>query len=116
MTFSKLKQLTYNLGDVHFPYLTVLNTLGFAVETKTPGSGMKQDQRHGKVRDLRDSLLKVFGMEETRSTLVGNEFVAGVSGGERKRVSLAEVVSILKPAPGGAAIRCATALSECATL
>ncbi|KAH9212020.1 P-loop containing nucleoside triphosphate hydrolase protein, partial [Leptodontidium sp. 2 PMI_412] len=86
--------VVYNAeGDVHFPYLTVLNTLGFAVETKTPGSGMKQDQRHGKVRDLRDSLLKVFGMEETRSTLVGNEFVAGVSGGERKRVSLAEVLS-----------------------
>ena len=40
-----------------------------------------------------DALLRVFGMEPTRNTLVGNEFVQGVSGGERKRVSLAEVVS-----------------------
>jgi len=38
-------------------------------------------------------LLKVFGLEETSSTVVGNDFVHGVSGGERKRVSLAEVVS-----------------------
>ena len=39
------------------------------------------------------TLLKIFGLESTTSTLVGNEFVKGVSGGERKRVSLAEVVS-----------------------
>lgn len=80
-------------GDVHFPYLTVLSTLGFAVETKTPRSGLKRSQQDDKVKVLTDTILRVFGMEPTRNTLVGDEFVAGVSGGERKRVSLAEVVS-----------------------
>jgi ABC-type multidrug transport system ATPase subunit len=40
-----------------------------------------------------DVLLKIFGLESASGTLVGSEFVNGVSGGERKRVSLAEVVS-----------------------
>ena len=86
-------RLTVCSGDVHFPYLTVMNTLGFAVETKTPRSGLKRSQQSDKVKVLTDTILRVFGMELTRNTLVGNEFVAGVSGGERKRVSLAEVVS-----------------------
>ena len=80
---------------MHFPYLTVLSTLGFAVETKTPGTGLKRRERRDKIIALTDALLKVFGMEPTRNTLVGNEFVQGVSGGERKRVSLAEVVSAI---------------------
>lgn len=37
----------------------------------------------------------MFGLEATIATFVGNEVVPGVSGGERKRVSLAEVVSNL---------------------
>ena len=82
-------------GDVHFPYLTVLSTLGFAVETKTPGPGLIRSQRNEKIKALTDTLLRAFGMEPTRNTLVGNEFVQGVSGGERKRVSLAEVVSAM---------------------
>jgi ATP-binding cassette subfamily G (WHITE) protein 2 (SNQ2) len=36
-------------------------------------------------------LLKMLNMEHTRKTLVGNEFVRGVSGGERKRVSIMEM-------------------------
>jgi len=35
--------------------------------------------------------LKVFGLETTKTTMVGNEFIQGVSGGERKRVSIAEI-------------------------
>jgi ABC-type multidrug transport system ATPase subunit len=80
-------------GDVHFPYLTVLSTLRFAVGTKTPGVGLNRSQRNGKIKAVTDILLRMFGMEQTGNTLVGNEFVAGVSGGERRRVSLAEIVS-----------------------
>jgi ABC-type multidrug transport system ATPase subunit len=84
-----------SLGDVHFPYLTVLSTLRFAVETKTPGLGLKRGERNRKIKNITDALLRVFGMESTCNTLVGNEFVQGVSGGERKRVSLTEVVSAI---------------------
>jgi len=34
------------------------------------------------------TLLKTFGIEHARDTMVGNENVRGVSGGERKRVSM----------------------------
>lgn len=38
-------------------------------------------------------LATTFGIRHTLQTKVGNEYIRGVSGGERKRVSLAEVVS-----------------------
>ena len=37
-------------------------------------------------------LLKMFKIEHTLNTIVGNPFVRGVSGGERKRVSIAEMM------------------------
>jgi ABC-type multidrug transport system ATPase subunit len=36
-------------------------------------------------------VMNVFGLSHTRNTKVGNDFVRGVSGGERKRVSIAEM-------------------------
>ncbi|KUJ23287.1 uncharacterized protein LY89DRAFT_777066 [Mollisia scopiformis] len=86
--------LVYNAeGDVHFPYLTVLRTLSFAVKTKTPPSDMNHSQRRRKIDVVTNALLKIFGLEATRTTMLGNEFINGVSGGERKWVSLAEVMS-----------------------
>lgn len=38
-------------------------------------------------------LLKMFGIEHTANTKVGNEFIRGVSGGERKRISIAETLA-----------------------
>ncbi|KAE8443952.1 hypothetical protein EG329_001176 [Mollisiaceae sp. DMI_Dod_QoI] len=86
--------LVYNAeGDVHFPYLTVWRTLGFAVQTKIPTDNIKHSERKQKISIVTEVLMKVFGLGATKTTLVGNEFVSGVSGGERKRVSLAEVMS-----------------------
>jgi ATP-binding cassette, subfamily G (WHITE), member 2, PDR len=45
-------------------------------------------------------VMAVFGLSHTYNTKVGNDFVRGVSGGERKRVSIAEMV--LAGAPFGA--------------
>ena len=36
--------------------------------------------------------MTVFGLSHTRNTKVGNEYIRGVSGGERKRVSIAEML------------------------
>ncbi|TVY83887.1 ABC transporter G family member [Lachnellula suecica] len=78
--------------DVHHPTLTVGQTLGFALDTKTPG---KRPHGISKV-DFKDkvvtTLLRMFNIEHTRNTIVGNQFVRGVSGGERKRVSIAEMM------------------------
>ncbi|KAI6714051.1 hypothetical protein JHW43_003481 [Diplocarpon mali] len=78
--------------DVHHPTLTVGQTLGFALDTKTPGKrphGMSKEDFKDKVIT---TLLKMFNIEHTRNTIVGNPFVRGVSGGERKRVSIAEMM------------------------
>lgn len=42
---------------------------------------------------MRDSILESLSMDHTKKTLVGNEYIRGVSGGERKRVSLAETMA-----------------------
>lgn len=78
--------------DVHHPTLTVSQTLGFALDVKTPGkrpAGMTKKAFKDKVVDL---LLKMFNIEHTANTIVGNAFARGVSGGERKRVSIAEMM------------------------
>ncbi|RYE50853.1 MAG: hypothetical protein EOP21_02855, partial [Hyphomicrobiales bacterium] len=51
-------------------------------------------------RIIRDITMATFGITHTINTKVGNDFVRGVSGGERKRVTIAEVSS------GGAAVQC----------
>lgn len=94
-TFAKLYrgEAVYNQeDDVHHPTLTVGQTLGFALDTKTPGkrpSGMSKQEFKQKVVRL---LLKMFNIEHTIDTIVGNPFMRGVSGGERKRVSIAEMM------------------------
>lgn len=78
--------------DIHHPTLTVGQTLGFALDTKTPGKrplGMSKGEFKDRVVT---TLLKMFNIEHTRNTIVGNQFVRGVSGGERKRVSIAEMM------------------------
>src|ERR1700712_4731189 len=44
-------------------------------------------------KESRDFLLKSMGISHTSDTKVGNEFVRGVSGGERKRVSIVETLA-----------------------
>ena len=78
--------------DVHHATLTVGQTLGFALELKTPGkrpTGMSKADFKEKVIDL---LLRMFNIEHTENTVVGGAFVRGISGGERKRVSIAEMM------------------------
>ena len=80
--------------DLHYATLTVKRTLNFALTTKTPG---KESRNEGESRkDYRKEFLRVvtrlFWIDHTLDTKVGNEFVRGVSGGEKKRVSIAEAM------------------------
>ncbi|RMD41279.1 hypothetical protein DV735_g3852, partial [Chaetothyriales sp. CBS 134920] len=94
-TFAKLYrgEAVYNQeDDVHHPTLTVGQTLGFALDTKTPGKrpmGLSKAEFKDRIVHL---LLKMFNIEHTINTIVGNPFIRGVSGGERKRVSIAEMM------------------------
>lgn len=78
--------------DIHHPTLTVEQTLDFALEMKVPGkrpAGVSKAQFKERVITM---LLKMFNIEHTRKTVVGDAFIRGVSGGERKRVSIAEMM------------------------
>lgn len=78
--------------DIHQPTLTVKQTLGFALDTKTPGKrpfGVSKADFKQKVTDM---LLRMFNIEHTANTVIGNQFIRGVSGGERRRVSIAEMM------------------------
>ncbi|KIW60537.1 hypothetical protein PV05_00747 [Exophiala xenobiotica] len=78
--------------DIHFPMLTVGDTLLFASRARTP-QNLKLPEgvtKHMYAAHLRDVVMATFGIRHTINTKVGNDFVRGVSGGERKRVSIAE--------------------------
>ena len=78
--------------DIHHSTLTVGQTLGFALDTKIPGKlprGLSKSDFKEKVIKL---LLRMFNIEHTRDTVIGDHFVRGISGGERKRVSIAEMM------------------------
>jgi ABC-type multidrug transport system ATPase subunit len=80
--------------DIHFPTLTVAQTIRFALRNKAPDnkpSYMRTKDDFAKY--LGNDVLEQLGISHTDSTLVGNEYVRGVSGGERKRVSVAEVMA-----------------------
>lgn len=78
--------------DIHFPQLTVGQTLLFAALGRTPKNRLGDISRQEYARNLRDVVMAVFGISHTINTKVGNDFIRGVSGGERKRVSIAEIM------------------------
>ncbi|THH12068.1 hypothetical protein EW145_g234 [Phellinidium pouzarii] len=80
--------------DVHFPTLTVKETLSFAVRTRMPRSSVRLNlSREEFVKGVVDTLGAVFGLRQVMDTKVGNAAIRGVSGGQRKRVSIAEALA-----------------------
>lgn len=79
---------------MHFPTLTVSEAIRFATSTKVPSERPEElEDREIYVKHMEDAILSSLGISHTKGTLVGNEYVRGVSGGERKRVSIAEVLA-----------------------
>ncbi|KAI0811858.1 ABC-2 type transporter-domain-containing protein [Xylaria sp. FL0064] len=76
--------------DVHFPMLTVGETLTFAAQARAPRNLPQGVDRMTYANHLRDVTMAMFGISHTVNTRVGNEYIRGVSGGERKRVTISE--------------------------
>ncbi|GMG40171.1 unnamed protein product [Ambrosiozyma monospora] len=86
---SSKNQLVMNDGsDNHYPHLSVEQTLQFALGCSKP------DLDNTTTEQLIDELLEQFEMTHTKHTRVGDndEFVKGISGGERRRLSLLETL------------------------
>lgn len=86
--------------DVHFPQLTVGETLYFAARARAPRNIPGGATLHQYGEHKRDVMMAMFGISHTINTKVGNDFIRGVSGGERKRVTIAEA------ALSGAPLQC----------
>jgi len=84
--------------DVHFPQMTVAQTLLFAAKARAPpDNSFPETKRDDFAAHLSEVAIAAFGLNQVADTNVGNEFIGGVSGGERKRVSIAE--ALLSGAP-----------------
>lgn len=81
--------------DIHFPTMTVEQTLRFALKCKVPRGSMRlsNESRSHFIEQAIDVLLKMFAMTHVRNTIVGDAAIRGVSGGERKRVTLQEALA-----------------------
>ncbi|KAF3761700.1 ABC transporter CDR4 [Cryphonectria parasitica EP155] len=86
--------------DVHFPMLTVGDTLTFAARARAPRQIPGGVPKNVFTNHVRDVVMAMFGISHTINTRVGNEYVRGVSGGERKRVTISEA------ALSGAPLQC----------
>ncbi|XP_043703595.1 ABC transporter G family member 25-like [Telopea speciosissima] len=69
--------------DVLYPHLTVRETLVFCSLLRLPDSLSKNE----KIR-VAQSVITELGLCKCENTIIGNSFIRGVSGGERKRVSI----------------------------
>ncbi|KAH7388649.1 ABC-2 type transporter-domain-containing protein [Pyrenochaeta sp. MPI-SDFR-AT-0127] len=83
--------------DAHFPQLSVGDTLYFAARARSPRKIPGGVTRQHYAEHLRDVVMAMFGISHTVNTRVGNDFVRGVSGGERKRVTIAEATLSFAP-------------------
>jgi len=73
--------------DVHFPTLTVDQTILFAAKSRAPQTrihGMSRSEYTQKVAEIYTT---IFGLNHVKDTPVGDASIRGVSGGEKKRVS-----------------------------
>ncbi|CDO96350.1 unnamed protein product [Kluyveromyces dobzhanskii CBS 2104] len=85
-------EVVYNAeSDVHFPHLSVFETLYNIALLVTPSNRVKGVSREDFAKHVTEVAMATYGLSHTKDTKVGNELVRGVSGGERKRVSIAEV-------------------------
>lgn len=71
--------------DVLYPHLTVKETLTYTALLRLPKTLSKVDKI-----DQAESVIEELGLNRCRNTIIGGPIVRGVSGGERKRVSIGQ--------------------------
>jgi len=80
--------------DVHFPSLTVDETLQFAAKMRVPKNRPQGVTRTDLEKSTVDMLETMFGLRHVKDTFVGDSAIRGVSGGEKKRVTISEALAL----------------------
>ena len=85
MTPSMFTQCCYvvNQQDFHWPFLTCRETIEYALNLYMKTKTVED------TNSVTDNLLKKLGLEGCQHTKVGNEFFKGLSGGQKRRLSIA---------------------------
>lgn len=79
--------------ELFYPSLTVGKTMDFATRLNIPNALPNDAESREDYRiKFKNFLLDSMGIAHTEDTKVGDAFVRGVSGGERKRVSIIETL------------------------
>lgn len=90
LTRAEIKRIGFVAqDDVLYPHLTVRETLVFAALLRLPRTMGKEE----KVMAAEKVMVEL-GLEKCSETIVGNAYVRGVSGGERRRVSIGKEVLV----------------------
>ncbi|KAF2285982.1 hypothetical protein GH714_009348 [Hevea brasiliensis] len=75
--------------DVLYPHLTVTETLVFTALLRLPNSLTKEEKTtHA------EAVITQLGLTKCKNSIIGGSFLRGVSGGERKRVSIGQEMLI----------------------
>ncbi|KAG2006802.1 multidrug resistance protein 1, variant 2 [Coprinopsis cinerea AmutBmut pab1-1] len=80
-------------NDEHFPTLTVDQTIHFAAKTRAPQERVEGQTRGEYTRLVADLYETIFGLGHVKNTVVGDASIRGISGGEKKRVSISETMA-----------------------
>jgi ABC-type multidrug transport system ATPase subunit len=78
--------------DIHFPDLNVTQTLEFAARSIPRKLASSIGAAKADAVTSAQTMLSCFSLNKCAHTKVGNEVKRGISGGEKKRVSLAEAI------------------------
>ena len=76
--------------DEHLPFLTVRETTKFSHENSTP-MPTNEKEKDAYSRKI-DTVHKLLSLENCLDTIIGDDLVRGISGGEKKRVTIAEAM------------------------
>ena len=71
-------------SDTHFPHLTVDQTLKFAAALRMPRNRLVGKSKQEHIQTVTAVAMAMCGLTHVRDVKVGNDYVRGVSGGERK--------------------------------
>ena len=76
--------------DLHIPTLTVIETLRYCCQLRMPKGTSSID-----IENRVEYLLSATGLEKVKDSLVGDQEIRGISGGQAKRLTIAvEIVSL----------------------
>lgn len=78
--------------DVHLALLTVKETFQFAVQNCVADPELLEEKYQVSHEQRVETMIEMLGLGECQNVIVGNDLTRGISGGQKKRVTLGEMI------------------------